>query len=90
MECVVSSLIIVGGVRCFFFNYCWWSALFLLQLLLDSALFLLQLLLVDSALFLLQLLLCVVSSSIIVGGSVLFLLQLLLWSASFLLQLLLV
>ena len=22
MECVVSSLIIVGGVRCFFFNYC--------------------------------------------------------------------
>ena len=34
MECVVSSLIIVGGVRCFFFNYCWWSALFLLQLLL--------------------------------------------------------
>ena len=51
MECVVSSLIIVGGVECgvvsspiifvalsggvrFFFNYCWWSALFLLQLLL--------------------------------------------------------
>ena len=26
MECVVSSLIIVGGVRCFFFNYCGWSA----------------------------------------------------------------
>ena len=34
MECVVYFLIIFGGVRCFFFNYCWWSALFLLQLLL--------------------------------------------------------
>ena len=34
MGCVVSSPIIVGGVRCFHFNYCWWGALFLLQLLL--------------------------------------------------------
>ena len=60
MECVVSSSIIVGGVRCFFFNYCWWSALFLLSIIVGgvSALFLLQLLLVE----------CVVSSLIIVGG----------------------
>ena len=34
MECVVYFLIIFGGVRSLFFNYCWWSALFLLQLLL--------------------------------------------------------
>ena len=27
---VISSLIIVGVVRCFFFNYCWCSVLFLL------------------------------------------------------------
>ena len=31
--CVVCSLIIVGVVCCFFFNYCWRGVLFLLQLL---------------------------------------------------------
>ena len=80
MECVDSSLIIVGvailhsiivggvrcfcGVRCFFFNYCWWSALFLLQLLLVE---------------------CVVSSLIIVGGVRCFFFNYCWWSALFLL-----
>ena len=64
MDCVVSSPIIVGGVRCFFYNYCWWSALFPHQLLYvecvvssliiivgGRALFLLQLLLVECVFF---------------------------------------
>ena len=71
MECVVSfliivlgvrcsSLIIVGGVRCFFSSYCWWSALFPLQLFLVE---------------------CVVSSLIIVGGVRCFLFNYCWWSA---------
>ena len=54
LESVVSSLFIVGGVRCFFFlNYCWWSALFLLQLLLVECVVSSLIIVGGSALFLL-------------------------------------
>ena len=62
MERVVSfSFIIVGGVPCFFSNYCLWNALF----------FLLKLLLVECVVFSLIIFVeCVVSSSLIIVGGV--------------------
>ena len=85
MECVASSLIIVGGLRCsspisvhgvrsFFYNYCWWSTLLLYCWW--RALFLHYLLLVEY----------VVSSSLIIGGVVrCFFFNYYWWSALFLL-----
>ena len=63
-------------MRCFFFNYCWWSALFLLHLLLVECVVSSLIIVGGVRCFFFQLLLveCVVSSSIIGGWSALFLL----------------